>query len=67
MFKKLLNEKELKWDFSKKESKERIEELSEVFSGTKPLTRIEKNGAFFIYKDMIFNFCLQYKIILPFR
>jgi len=40
----MLDEKKVKWGENKKEGKERIEELSEVFSGTKPLTRVEKNG-----------------------
>ena len=30
-----------------------MDELSEVFSGTKPLTRVEKNGKLFSF----FNFC----------
>lgn len=44
MFRDLLSKKEKEWEVSKKESFERMEELSEVFSGSKPLTRIEKNG-----------------------
>ncbi len=44
MFKKLLDEKEQKWEAYKKEGSERMAELGEVFSGTKPLTRVEKNG-----------------------
>ena len=44
MFKKLLDEKEQKWEAYKKEGSERMTELGEVFSGTKPLTRVEKNG-----------------------
>ena len=44
MFKLMLKEKESKWDKYKKECVERMTELAEVFSGTKPLTRIEKNG-----------------------
>ena len=43
MFKKLLAEKQLKWEAYKKEGAERMAELGEVFSGTKPLTRVEKN------------------------
>jgi hypothetical protein len=39
----LLNEKEQKWLELKKEAKERIEELAEVFSGNKPLTSVERN------------------------
>lgn len=43
MFKKLLNEREENWLKYKKEATERVAELSEVFGGNKPLTRIEKN------------------------
>lgn len=43
MFKKLLVEKQEKWEAYKKEGSERMTELGEVFSGTKPLTRVEKN------------------------
>lgn len=43
MFKQMLAEKQDKWEAYKKEGRERMEELSEVFSGTKPLTRVEKN------------------------
>ena len=44
MFKQLLAKKQEKWEMLKKEGTERMEELGEVFSGTKPLTRVEKNG-----------------------
>ncbi len=44
MFKKLLDEKQQKWEAYKLEGSERMTELGEVFSGTKPLTRVEKNG-----------------------
>jgi WASH complex subunit strumpellin len=40
----LLTEKQSKWEKYKQEGVERMMELSEVFSGTKPLTRVEKNG-----------------------
>lgn len=43
IYRQLLNNKVEKWESFKKESYERILELSDVFSGTKPLTRIEKN------------------------
>ncbi|XP_053393928.1 WASH complex subunit 5-like isoform X2 [Mercenaria mercenaria] len=43
MFKQMLEEKKNKWEVYKKEGTERIQELSDVFSGTKPLTRVEKN------------------------
>ena len=44
MFKTMLAQKQDKWEKHQKECVERMDELREVFSGTKPLTRIEKNG-----------------------
>lgn len=49
MFKQMLAEKQNKWEAYKKEGRERMEELGEVFSGTKPLTRVEKNGEYMGY------------------
>ena len=46
MFRKMLDEKQQKWEANKKEGSERMQELSDVFSGTKPLTRVEKNGQY---------------------
>ncbi|CAL8094255.1 unnamed protein product [Orchesella dallaii] len=43
LFRKLLDEKRQIWNEYQQEAKERVTELSEVFSGNKPLTRIEKN------------------------
>lgn len=43
LFQHLLSAKQEKWNGHKKESTERLTELSEVYSGTKPLTRVEKN------------------------
>uniref|UniRef100_A0A3B5B7X9 WASH complex subunit 5 n=1 Tax=Stegastes partitus TaxID=144197 RepID=A0A3B5B7X9_9TELE len=43
MFKQMLTEKQIKWESYKKEGSERMTELAEVFSGVKPLTRVEKN------------------------
>lgn len=43
LFKKLLTDKEINWEKFKTECVDRMNELSDVFSGTKPLTRIEKN------------------------
>ncbi|KAL1469448.1 hypothetical protein MTO96_025056 [Rhipicephalus appendiculatus] len=40
----LLSVKQDKWNSMKKESTEHLKELSEVYSGTKPLTRVEKNA-----------------------
>ena len=40
----MLSEKQEKWETNKKESVERIDELTDVFSGEKPLTRVPKNG-----------------------
>ena len=42
----MLAQKQVHWEKHKNEGVERMDELSEVFSGTKPLTRIEKNGMF---------------------
>jgi len=39
----ILEAQKEKFDESKKESVERVKELAEVFAGTKPLTRVEKN------------------------
>ena len=44
LFKKMLSEKQDKWEMNKKESVDRIDELADVFSGVKPLTRVQKNG-----------------------
>lgn len=43
MYKTLLTEKDENWEKLKKESYSSLMELSEVFTGTKPLTRIAKN------------------------
>jgi len=40
----MLGSKKDKWNIYKQECIERMDELSDVFSGTKPLTRVEKNG-----------------------
>nr|CAB3267669.1 WASH complex subunit strumpellin-like [Phallusia mammillata] len=53
MFKLLLQQKESKWDKYKKEAVDRITELAEVFSGTKPLTRIEKNDQLKLWFNQI--------------
>ncbi|XP_037498148.1 WASH complex subunit 5 [Rhipicephalus sanguineus] len=44
LFQHLLSVKHDKWNSMKKESTEHLKELSEVYSGTKPLTRVEKNA-----------------------
>lgn len=44
IFKELLTNKENKWKELQKESLGSLLELADVFSGTKPLTRIEKNA-----------------------
>ena len=49
MFKQMLAQKQDQWEKHKKEGVERMDELSEVFSGTKPLTRIQKNGMHLLY------------------
>jgi len=43
MFTKMLKEKEEKWLAGKSECVGRLQEISEVFSGAKPLSRVEKN------------------------
>ncbi|GAB6028824.1 WASH complex subunit 5 [Chamberlinius hualienensis] len=43
MYKRMLKDKQNNWEKYKRECVERMDELSEVFSGTKPLTRVEKN------------------------
>ncbi|XP_065842936.1 WASH complex subunit 5-like isoform X2 [Oscarella lobularis] len=43
MFKSMLSRKQLKWEEYRREGSERMTELGEVFSGVKPLTRVEKN------------------------
>ncbi|XP_028591994.2 WASH complex subunit 5 [Podarcis muralis] len=43
MFKQMLSEKQTKWESYKTEGSERMTELADVFSGVKPLTRVEKN------------------------
>jgi WASH complex subunit strumpellin len=40
----MLMDKQQKWEDHKREGSERMAELGEVFSGTKPLTRVERNG-----------------------
>lgn len=52
MFKQMLVEKQQKWEEHKKEGSERMAELGEVFSGTKPLTRVEKNGQLSGFQDI---------------
>ena len=49
----MLAQKQVQWEKHKKEGVERMDELSEVFSGTKPLTRIEKNGTVIIHKGKL--------------
>ena len=61
MFKQMLAQKQSQWEKHKTEGVERMDELSEVFSGTKPLTRIQKNGTILLlidYKFTAFEFNL---------
>jgi len=55
MFSTMLSEKESKWSSCKNECVERLREVSEVFSGTKPLTRIEKNDQLKNWFEQIAN------------
>jgi WASH complex subunit strumpellin len=43
IYRRMIDQKQVQWESLQKEAKERTEELSEVFSGNKPLTRIAKN------------------------
>jgi WASH complex subunit strumpellin len=43
MFSKMLDEKQEKWDALRHEGSDRMSELSDVFGGNTPLTRVEKN------------------------
>ena len=62
MFKQMFSTKKSKWDSYKKECIDRMDELSEVFSGTKPLTRVEKNG---MYSNvLLYLFVYNYIIII---
>lgn len=51
----LLSEKFDRWTANRKEAVERLVELADVFSGTIPLTRVEKNGRrkFFFFEILI--------------
>ncbi len=44
MMKEMLNQRQSRFDQLRSEGRERLIELSDVFSGRKPLSRIEKNG-----------------------
>lgn len=61
MFKQMLVEKQQKWEEHKKEGSERMAELGEVFSGTKPLTRVEKNGQLYGFHGVGFFLVFFYK------
>eukprot|EP00048_Salpingoeca_helianthica_P015709 m.228184 g.228184 ORF g.228184 m.228184 type:complete len:1164 (+) comp17418_c0_seq1:49-3540(+) len=43
MFRAMLSEKQARWDALKREGADRMQELSDVFSGATPLSRVEKN------------------------
>lgn len=59
MFKQMLSEKQAKWEHYKKEGSERMTELADVFSGVKPLTRVEKNGNCQRGNISVFEMCTQ--------
>ena len=67
MFRKMLDEKELKWEENKKEGSERMQELSDVFSGTKPLTRVDKNGTLFAISDITTSVLIHIVVCLRYR
>lgn len=52
----LLSEKINRWNKDKREAVERMHELAEAFSGTKPLTRVDRNGVFVAVCNHIFTF-----------
>lgn len=61
MFKSLLAQKQAKWDALRHEGSDRMKELSEVFSGTTPLARVEKNDALqgtVVLQHMTCHYCL---------
>ena len=60
MFKQMLSEKQAKWEHYKKEGSERMTELADVFSGVKPLTRVEKNGNCWRGNISVFEMCTQF-------
>ena len=79
MFRKMLDEKREKWENYKTEGSERMQELADVFSGTKPLTRVDKNGwwddymlacqilfhiRYFTSSLMLFGFLTMYYVAL---
>uniref|UniRef100_H2YIV2 WASH complex subunit 5 n=1 Tax=Ciona savignyi TaxID=51511 RepID=H2YIV2_CIOSA len=55
MFRKMLQDKETTWGKCKAEGVDRMNELAEVFSGTKPLTRIERNDQLKTWFEQISN------------
>eukprot|EP00736_Rhodelphis_marinus_P001211 Rmarinus@m.276 len=53
IFRRLLDKKEERWTRNQTEATERLFELSEYFTGEKPLTRVEKNEQLqFWFKDL---------------
>ena len=60
MFKQMLAQKQSHWEKHKTEGVERMDELSEVFSGTKPLTRIQKNGNSSFMCDWLLAYSIVY-------
>ena len=53
----LLTEKFDRWTANRKEAVERLVELADVFSGTMPLTRVEKNGKIGFFFELQYCFC----------
>ena len=65
MFKQMLAQKQDQWEKHRVEGVERMDELSEVFSGTKPLTRIQKNGTVLpLAGDIGWRLKLQYHLFV---
>lgn len=65
IYRKMVEDKQVQWESLKKEAKERTQELSEVFSGTKPLTRIAKNEN--LEKWSVYKLYLQYSELSNFN
>lgn len=55
-----MDERSTNWVQGKKECVERLQELTEIFSGTKQVMRVKKSGQFVLMPCIFFNlfFCL---------
>ena len=55
LLRKMLDQRVQRWEEFKKECEERLVELSDVYSGRKPLMRIEKNGAYYSLHNVLYS------------